>query len=173
MLTQAITNQLIKFYGFRNSLQVNSNNQHLSNFIQTQTKIGWNHFIRGRVANNIRHVLYEHYGHKPPTKHFDISTWTGKLCLTLIKQHIATWKEYCTPTQLCDHTRQAYKTQIETLRDKSTTRALPHTTKQWFQITTEDINHMSQSQLDQWILHAKKILKNKHLTTQPIITSFF
>ena len=127
MLTQVIIDQLIQYYGFRNVLTVNHNNPHITAFIQAQKNIGWNHFIRGRVAHNIHQVIHDQYGRKPPTKHFDTSTWTQKLCITLIKQQIATWKEYCAPTQMCHHTRKAYKQQIEKLQDKSTTRAVSYT----------------------------------------------
>ena len=173
VLTQVITNELIKYYGFTNIINIPHNNEHIKSFLQTQTKIGWNHFIRGRIAHNINKIVKHQYNEKLPTPHFDISQWKKKLCTIIIQQHVNTWKEYCTPTQMDYHTRNIYKEKIKKLQDKSTQTPLPHIKAKFFNITGEDINHMSKNQLDKWIHHAQIILQSIKNTTQPNITLFF
>ena len=175
-LIQTIANQLINYYGFGHTqIRTNANNL-INKFINSQDKIGWDHFIRGRISTKINDVIHYAYKNKTPSPNFSIQTWKNKLCKILIYHHIHTWKQYCEYSHKDNFNRQPFLFQVQTLKDKSTQIPLPHDINTWFQADSETLGQMSKAQIQNWITHAISLLKkytrhNSH--NQPLITQIF
>ena len=83
-LIQCIIHSLIAYYNDRPIPTT-----HITvKFIDSQNKIGWDHFICGRIAKNIDHIIDIEYKNKKPTPYFKTKKWKQQMYRIISHYHI-------------------------------------------------------------------------------------
>jgi ribonuclease HI len=125
-----------------------------------QQKIGWKHYIRGRLTIEWGNIIHRHIK-KEKITNMTAEKWGANLLSIHWKHILKIWKERCkevhgtTPEQIEQHKKECYLEEIQDLQSKN--QNLAHTEHEWL---LEDINQLqsyNSNNLQTWIYEAKII----------------
>ena len=170
-LTRLIIEMLQKFYG--DNISISCPPEYIQ-FYNEQQKIGFNQIARGRISKSLLNAPIFETKNQGKTSINETTTWIKKLIRIMLNSHLQTWIVY---NEFKHRTTQSIDLHmIEDLQQKSKFFEFDLITRQWFDISYERMNSMSQIQLTTWLTQAKQILqrakKNRNSFQQPI-TRFF
>jgi hypothetical protein len=141
---------------------------------EQQQKIGWKHYIRGRMTIEWGNIIHRHI-EKEKIINMTAEKWGANLLSIHWKHILKIWKERCeeihgtTPEQIEQHKKERFLEEIKDLQSKN--QNLAHTEHEWLLEDTNQLQNYNSNDLQTWIYEAKIISginqqKIKHHTQQ-------
>ena len=138
--------------------------------IKAQDSIGWDHFIRGRIANNFAPVIQQYYSNNKIRSFSAPLRWSKSINKCNFATHQTAWKNYCAEIVSPDRSKKNLsqrKLYLLSLVEKyySQVSELPQLQSQWFSRPITKYRQWRAQELINWIRTAKRIIR-KNRTKQ-------
>ena len=175
-VSEGIINGIWSFYN--NTMEINET-QAKNKAISEQTRIGWEHFCRGRVSKKLTESMENHYANHPDNPNFTGKDWIKQMIALMITIHVEEWYLRChnlTSTDADDNRfspekRSLFLT-IKLFCEKIG--SLPLSLQKWFSHSEEEYQKMPVQSLKQWIKNTKRLFKiHTKKSNERKITEFF
>ena len=148
--------------------------------IDSQDKIGWQHFCRGRVSKEFTSAMEKHYSNHPDNPNFTRRGWTKQIIALLLTIHVEEWYFRCERLTSPDNTddekmspeKRSLLLTIKLFYEKI--ESLPASKRKRFDHSEEEYRKMSVKCLKQWITNTKRLFRtNNEKSKNRKITEFF
>ena len=114
---------------------------------EAQTRIGWNHFIRGRITGEMKTLIKQETRIKKPTTHFTSDWWLRKTIEIMIDTHLVSWKSYNALKHKHLQNPFDFRATINRLTTMSKNYSFDNLTRQWFHITDDMLRYLNSQQI--------------------------
>ena len=83
---------MIHYYGYG---AISTPSEEHQKIVEAQTNIEWRHFIWGRVAGHLQHIVDISFKqNKKPTQYFTLRGWLQQMTELMINDHVQAWIIY-------------------------------------------------------------------------------
>ena len=150
------------------STETEQTSESITKIVASQSEIGWNHFIRGRISKTFKPQLAYYFKTNKLGKRYCVNSWYSKVISGLWAIHLTEWRHFSSAIHGGDNKIKDKATIKPTLlkivrKYYIASKVLPKYKKIWFRRDITKYNKFSIDHLRKWIRTARDILKRFQL----------